>query len=97
MLALTIAFADHPLAYMLRGRAASLFSSNPDVALVFVREPAGRPVLTSGTADTPMIVMDPCVIADADGFHLFFTSFFCDTRNVAIKALRGSRTLHCRK
>ncbi|MHB9080780.1 MAG: hypothetical protein ACYC3X_25165 [Pirellulaceae bacterium] len=40
-----------------------------------------RPVLTSGTADTPMIVMDPCVISDADGFHLFFSSFFCDTPN----------------
>jgi len=24
-------------------------------------------------------VMDPCVISDAEGFHLFFTSFFCDT------------------
>jgi predicted GH43/DUF377 family glycosyl hydrolase len=78
MLALTVAFLDHPLAYVLRVKAAWLFSADPDVALTFVREPSDRPVLTSGTVDTPMIVMDPCVIADADGFHLFFSSFFCD-------------------
>jgi len=79
LLVLTVAFVDHPLAYVLRVKAVSLFSSEPDVALDFVREPADRSVLTSGTAETPMIVMDPCVISDAEGFHLFFTSFFCDT------------------
>jgi predicted GH43/DUF377 family glycosyl hydrolase len=79
LLALTVAFVDHPLAYLLRVKAVSLFSGEPDVALDFEREPAARPVLASGTAKTPMIVMDPCVISDAEGFHLFFTSFFCHT------------------
>jgi hypothetical protein len=26
-----------------------------------------------------MAVMDPCVIADAEGYHLFFSSLFCET------------------
>lgn len=78
-LALTVAFVDHPLAYLLRVKAASLFAGVPDVALKFERDPGDRPVLGSGTAETPMVVMDPCVIADADGFHMFFSSFFCDT------------------
>ena len=78
---MAIAFVEHPLAYFLRVRAVAIFSNDPDLALVFSREPVDRPVLTSGTADTPMIVMDPCVISDADGFHLFFSSFFCDTPN----------------
>ena len=79
LLALTVAFVDHPVAYVLRVRAVSWFSALPDVALDFERERSDRPVLESGTADTPMIVMDPCVISDAEGFHLFFSSFFCDT------------------
>src|SRR5271166_1096083 len=80
LLALTVAFVDHPVAYLVRVKAVSLLAGEPDVALAFKREPADRTVLTSGTPETPMIVMDPCVIADAEGFHLFFTSFFCDTR-----------------
>ena len=80
LLALTVAFVDHPVAYVVRVKAVSLFAGEPDVALAFKREPAERPVLGSGTAERPMIVMDACVVADAEGFHLFFTSFFCDTR-----------------
>lgn len=79
LLALTVAFADNPVAYLLRVQAATLFADEPDVALDFKREPADRPVLTSGTAETPMVVMDSCVISDAEGLHLFFSSFFCDT------------------
>jgi hypothetical protein len=76
---LTVAFVDHPLAYLARLKVASLFAGVPDVALDFRRDPADRPALASGTAETPMAVMDPCVIADAEGYHLFFSSLFCET------------------
>ena len=45
----------------------------------FVREPADRPVIGSGVAGLPTIVGDPCVLADADGYHLFYSAFFCHT------------------
>ncbi len=54
--ALTVALVDHPLAYALRVKVVALFSGEPGVALDFQREPADRPVLTSETAETPMIV-----------------------------------------
>jgi predicted GH43/DUF377 family glycosyl hydrolase len=43
----------------------------------FVREPADRPVIGSGVAGVPGIVSDPCVVADEEGYHLFYTAFFC--------------------
>src|SRR5262249_22267625 len=74
-----VAFVDHPLGYLARLKVASLFAGEPDLALDFRRDPADRPALASGTAETPMAVMDPCVIADAEGYHLFFSSLFCET------------------
>ncbi|MGQ0636577.1 MAG: hypothetical protein ACT4QC_18340 [Planctomycetaceae bacterium] len=77
--ALIVAVVDHPWLFVLRAKAASFVADDPDVALDFKRDPADRPVLSSGTAETPMIAMDPCVISDAEGWHMFFSSFFCDT------------------
>lgn len=77
--ALTVALVDPLLIYALRVKVVSLLAGEPGVVLEFQREPADRPVLASGTAETPMIVMDPCVVSDAEVYHLFFSSFFCDT------------------
>ncbi len=48
----------------------------PSVALVFHQDPPGTPVLSSGTEDAPLFVMDPCVLKDGEGYHIFFSSFF---------------------
>ncbi len=45
--------------------------------LVFTREPATEPVVLSGRAGWPIFPTDPCVIADSEGYHLFYTSYFC--------------------
>ena len=45
--------------------------------LVFNRDPAATPVVLSGTAGWPIFPTDPCVIADSEGYHLFYTSYFC--------------------
>jgi len=56
--------------------------SSPDkppqqASLLFVREPSDRAVISSGIAGWPSLVSDPCVIADQEGYHLFYTAFFC--------------------
>jgi hypothetical protein len=43
----------------------------------FVRNPADRPVIGSGVAGLPTLVADPCVLADDEGYHLFYSAFFC--------------------
>jgi hypothetical protein len=43
----------------------------------FVRDPGDRPVVLSGVADWPSLVADPSIIADGEGYHLFYTAFFC--------------------
>jgi hypothetical protein len=72
-------YAARPLFYPLRCLAQNWLAPEPSVVLEFNRDPADVPVLSSGTDDTPMIVMDPCAIKDAEGYHLFFSSFFCET------------------
>jgi hypothetical protein len=74
-----VAQRGHLLLYVLRVKTQLLFAEEPALDLTFTREPADRPVLSSGTTDSPMIVMDPCVIKDHEGYHLFFSSFCCDT------------------
>jgi hypothetical protein len=44
----------------------------------FVRDPASDPVVSSGTAGCPMFPTDPAVIKDEQGYHLFYTSLFCN-------------------
>lgn len=78
-LGLAVAFVDHPIAMVLRVKLREEFAGEPAILLDFKREPGDGPVLSSGTADTPMLVMDPCVISDGDGLHLFFSSVFCET------------------
>jgi hypothetical protein len=43
----------------------------------FVREPADRPVVSSGTSGWPSIIADPSVLADQEGYHLFYSAFVC--------------------
>jgi predicted GH43/DUF377 family glycosyl hydrolase len=46
--------------------------------LVFSRDPAGMPVISSGSAGWPIFPTDPGVVADSEGYHLFYTSYFCN-------------------
>jgi predicted GH43/DUF377 family glycosyl hydrolase len=39
--------------------------------------PPERPVIDAGTPGMPVLVMDPMVLADAEGYHLFYSTFFC--------------------
>ena len=48
--------------------------------LVFVRDPASAPVILSGSEGWPIFPTDPGVIADAEGYHLFYTSYFCKAK-----------------
>ncbi len=43
----------------------------------FRRDPVDRPVVSTGTAGLPSMVADPCVVADSEGYHLFYTTLFC--------------------
>lgn len=45
----------------------------------FVRQPEDRPVIGSGVAGLPTIVADPNVFADEEGYHLFYSAYFCHT------------------
>lgn len=44
----------------------------------FVKDPASQPVVSSGTAGWPMFPTDPAVVKDEEGYHLFYTSLFCN-------------------
>ncbi len=60
--------------------ASSVSPSEATVAVetpAFVREPADRPVIDSGTAGWPSIAADPSLLVDAEGYHLFYTALFC--------------------
>lgn len=70
--ALVIGLFLHAL-YTAQGRGPAA------VSLTFRQEPVGKPVLASGTASTPLFVIDPCVLTDDEGYHLFFSSFFVET------------------
>ena len=43
----------------------------------FGRDPADQPVVSSGTAGWPIFPADPAVVKDAEGYHLFYTTYFC--------------------
>jgi predicted GH43/DUF377 family glycosyl hydrolase len=43
----------------------------------FEREPAARPVISSGRAGLPVVAFDPGVFVDDEGYHLFYTTIFC--------------------
>src|SRR5262245_2775231 len=60
-----------------------LYAATPGVgaenrreALALQRAPADRPVIEAGTPKTPLLVMDPMVLADWDGYHLFYSTLF---------------------
>ena len=55
-------------------------TSKPPVesaTLEFTRQPAGTPVVYSGTNGWPIFPTDPAVIKDGEGYHLFYTTYFC--------------------
>jgi predicted GH43/DUF377 family glycosyl hydrolase len=43
----------------------------------FTRDPSTGPVVSSGTAGWPIFPSDPAVVKDAEGYHLFYTTYFC--------------------
>ena len=54
-------------------------SENPATyAFTFTKSPANQPVVSSGEAGWPIFPSDPAVIMDAEGYHLFYTSYFCN-------------------
>lgn len=55
----------------------SLAADKNQESLAFQRLPGERPVIESGTAETPLLVMDAMVLADGEGYHLFYSTLFC--------------------
>jgi predicted GH43/DUF377 family glycosyl hydrolase len=45
--------------------------------LSFTKQPADTFVLGAGKANLPITCHDPALYEDAEGYHLFFTSYFC--------------------
>lgn len=48
----------------------------PDVQS-FTLQPDSGPVISSGWAGLPILPVDPNVYIDAEGYHLFYSSYFC--------------------
>jgi hypothetical protein len=42
-----------------------------------VNDPSDWPVMSSGYAGVPPLVMDPNILSDDEGLHLFYSSYFC--------------------
>ena len=51
--------------------------ADPPMFPEFVRYPADQPVVSSGSDGVPIMVFDPHVYADEEGYHLFYTTSFC--------------------
>jgi len=51
----------------------------PSAPIALAREPGARPVVSSGRAGLPIMAFDPGIYVDAEGYHLFYTSLFCQT------------------
>lgn len=43
----------------------------------FALQPDSGPVISSGRAGLPILPVDPNVYVDAEGYHLFYSSYFC--------------------
>jgi hypothetical protein len=43
----------------------------------FTNQPATAPTISSGRAGWPLLATDPNVYVDAEGYHLFYTTWFC--------------------
>lgn len=43
----------------------------------FARHPTGTPVVSSGSFGMPIMVFDPAIYVDEEGYHLFYTTVFC--------------------
>lgn len=43
----------------------------------FAQQPESAPVISSGRAGLPILPLDPAIYIDAEGYHLFFSSYFC--------------------
>ena len=76
--ALTVVISGATLMQWACGKDSKGTNGGTDnTTLVFNREPANEPVVLSGRVGWPIFPTDPCVIADAEGYHLFYTSYFC--------------------
>lgn len=64
------ACANLPLGLPMPGPGAP--SSSP-----FSNQPATAPTISSGRAGWPLMTTDPSVYVDAEGYHLFYTTLFC--------------------
>lgn len=49
--------------------------------LIFIKSPDDTFVLGAGRANLPITNHDPAIFADEEGYHLFFTSYFCQKNN----------------
>jgi predicted GH43/DUF377 family glycosyl hydrolase len=47
-------------------------------SFVFTKSPENQPVVSSGKTGWPIFPSDPAVIKDSEGYHLFYTSIFCN-------------------
>ena len=61
--------------------AACASSLEPGEPPPFAADPDGIPVIASGQAGLPMYPLDPGVYADGEGYHLFYTTPFCQSAN----------------
>jgi len=43
----------------------------------FARQPDMRPTISSGRAGWPILPVDPSIYVDNEGYHLFYSTFFC--------------------
>ncbi|MEJ2628758.1 MAG: hypothetical protein P8078_09400, partial [bacterium] len=43
----------------------------------FARDPSEQPVVSSGRTGWPIFPSDPAVWKDSEGYHLFYTTYFC--------------------
>ena len=71
--------SSHPIARLLKSRLTNWLAERPSVELSFERAPTTRPAIESGGRSTPMLAMDPCVLGDAEGLHLFYSTVFIES------------------
>lgn len=49
----------------------------PSPIPAFVIQPSTRPTISSGRAGWPILPVDPSIYVDDEGYHLFYSTFFC--------------------
>jgi predicted GH43/DUF377 family glycosyl hydrolase len=75
VIALGLATACAPIQSQLGAPLQDL--ADPPAFPLFDRHPAQTPAISSGKAGLPVMIFDPQVYADDEGYHLFYTTTFC--------------------